>query len=169
MIVLKVFEAGQPALLYIVPALFVSVFGTAVYRGEFKDVWSYSEHIEEYKGEDQDDESDEEYVHDSDDSYDEWEDHVEQQRSFVEDELDTDTDDLDLLVSDLTKEPTVLYEFARSDDEDDDTFIIDAEDDDDEEEANELFMGYATVTTEEIEVLAKDRLAEPRAWYSDDE
>ena len=32
---------GQPALLYIVPSMFVSVLTTGLLRGELKDMWEY--------------------------------------------------------------------------------------------------------------------------------
>ncbi|TFK74045.1 hypothetical protein BDN72DRAFT_813704 [Pluteus cervinus] len=43
MVVLHVFKAAQPALLYLSPACIISLFLTAVVRGEFKDVWSWSD------------------------------------------------------------------------------------------------------------------------------
>ena len=33
----------QPALLYIVPACFIASFGTAIYKGQLKELWNYSE------------------------------------------------------------------------------------------------------------------------------
>ena len=38
---------GQPALLYIVPSMFTSVFTTGVLRGELKDMWEYRSNNEE--------------------------------------------------------------------------------------------------------------------------
>ena len=81
--------------------------------------------------------------------------------------METDSDDIEVLASDLKRPVSrslITYEFADSEDEDDDTFIIDG--DEDEEE---LFIHYAMVSNEEIAILAKDRLTEPRAWYSDEE
>lgn len=168
-VVLKIFGVGQPALLYIVPSLLLGVYGTGLAKGELKDLWGYSEHIEEYKPESDKnlEESDEEYVNESDDSYDEWEDRVESERAAAFNEVETDSDDIEVLASDLKRPVSrslITYEFADSEDEDDDTFIIDG--DEDEEE---LFIHYAMVSNEEIAILAKDRLTEPRAWYSDEE
>mmetsp|Transcript_16076 Transcript_16076/g.30366 ORF Transcript_16076/g.30366 Transcript_16076/m.30366 type:complete len:390 (+) Transcript_16076:3378-4547(+) len=47
MFVMIKFEAAQPALLYLVPACLGSSFMTAVVRGELKDMFAYSEEIEE--------------------------------------------------------------------------------------------------------------------------
>lgn len=40
---LLVFKQGQPALLYLVPGVLLSVYGTAYYRGEVGEVWRYTE------------------------------------------------------------------------------------------------------------------------------
>merc|ERR1711865_940453 len=50
--VMTFFQAAQPALLYIVPFCLAGSFGTAFARGEFSDVWSYSEETEEESEED---------------------------------------------------------------------------------------------------------------------
>ena len=49
---------GQPALLYLVPCLLISVYGTAIYLGDLKLLWGYNEIIEETKGAEDDDEGD---------------------------------------------------------------------------------------------------------------
>ena len=43
MAVMVIFEAAQPALLYIVPYLLLSAMGYAAYRGELKMLWNYCE------------------------------------------------------------------------------------------------------------------------------
>ncbi|EME89445.1 uncharacterized protein MYCFIDRAFT_127641 [Pseudocercospora fijiensis CIRAD86] len=45
LIFMSVFQHAQPALLYLVPGVLTSVWGTALIRGEFKEVWEYSEAI----------------------------------------------------------------------------------------------------------------------------
>lgn len=40
---LLIFKRGQPALLYLVPGVLGSLYLTALARGEFKDIWSYTE------------------------------------------------------------------------------------------------------------------------------
>lgn len=40
---LMVYKRGQPALLYLVPGVLVSLSGTALVRGEFKELWRYTE------------------------------------------------------------------------------------------------------------------------------
>ena len=45
--VMHVFKHGQPALLYLVPGVLISLWGTAWVRGETKMMWEYSENIEE--------------------------------------------------------------------------------------------------------------------------
>ncbi|KXS94957.1 hypothetical protein AC579_7017 [Pseudocercospora musae] len=45
LIFMSVFQHAQPALLYLVPAVLTSVWGTALVRGEVKHVWDYSEAI----------------------------------------------------------------------------------------------------------------------------
>jgi minor histocompatibility antigen H13 len=42
-VVMIVFDHGQPALLYLVPGCILSVLGTTTYKGEFSDLWNFSE------------------------------------------------------------------------------------------------------------------------------
>jgi len=42
-VVMIVFDHGQPALLYLVPGCILSVLGTTFYKGEFNSLWEYSE------------------------------------------------------------------------------------------------------------------------------
>lgn len=42
-VVMLVFDHGQPALLYLVPGCILTVLGTAVYKGEFSLLWEHSE------------------------------------------------------------------------------------------------------------------------------
>jgi len=56
--VVHVFQHAQPALLYLVPAVLISVWGTALVKGEAKVMWNYTEEGEpdedaEKKGEDE--------------------------------------------------------------------------------------------------------------------
>ncbi|MCJ1475540.1 hypothetical protein MMC13_004203 [Lambiella insularis] len=41
--VMHVFRHGQPALLYLVPAVLISLWGTAFFRADFKTMWEYTE------------------------------------------------------------------------------------------------------------------------------
>lgn len=41
--VMSIFQHAQPALLYLVPGVLVSIWGTALVRGELKDMWNFSE------------------------------------------------------------------------------------------------------------------------------
>lgn len=41
------FKAAQPALLYLSPACILSVLGTALVRGEIKDVWRWTDEDEQ--------------------------------------------------------------------------------------------------------------------------
>ena len=41
--VMHVYQHGQPALLYLVPAVLCSLWGTALFRGEIKTMWAYTE------------------------------------------------------------------------------------------------------------------------------
>ncbi|MCJ1336620.1 hypothetical protein MMC09_001898 [Bachmanniomyces sp. S44760] len=45
--VMQVFHHGQPALLYLVPGVLGSIWGTALAKGELKTMWAYSEAEEE--------------------------------------------------------------------------------------------------------------------------
>jgi minor histocompatibility antigen H13 len=45
--VMHVFKHGQPALLYLVPGVLLSLWGTALFRGELKMMWEYTEVDEE--------------------------------------------------------------------------------------------------------------------------
>ena len=42
-IVMIIYEHGQPALLYLVPGCIISVMGTALAKGEFNYMWNFSE------------------------------------------------------------------------------------------------------------------------------
>jgi len=42
-VVMIVFDHGQPALLYLVPGCIFSVLITTTYKGEFSELWAYSE------------------------------------------------------------------------------------------------------------------------------
>ena len=42
-IVMIVFDHGQPALLYLVPGCILSVLSTTTYKGEFSELWNFSE------------------------------------------------------------------------------------------------------------------------------
>jgi minor histocompatibility antigen H13 len=45
--VMHVFQAAQPALLYLSPACILAVLGTALRRGEVAQVWAWSEEEEQ--------------------------------------------------------------------------------------------------------------------------
>merc|ERR1711871_1718751 len=49
--VMHVFEAAQPALLYIVPACIATSMAGAAVKGKFSELWNYSEGEEEADGE----------------------------------------------------------------------------------------------------------------------
>ncbi len=42
-IVMLIFDHGQPALLYLVPGCLIAVLGTSFYNKEFKEMWEFSE------------------------------------------------------------------------------------------------------------------------------
>lgn len=42
-IVMLVFEHGQPALLYLVPGCLFAVLGTAAFKGEISEMWNFDE------------------------------------------------------------------------------------------------------------------------------
>ena len=42
-VVMLVFDHGQPALLYLVPGCLIAVLGTALTKGEFKQMWEFDE------------------------------------------------------------------------------------------------------------------------------
>jgi minor histocompatibility antigen H13 len=42
-VVMLVFDHGQPALLYLVPGCIISVLGTTFYKGEFNELWEFKE------------------------------------------------------------------------------------------------------------------------------
>jgi minor histocompatibility antigen H13 len=42
-IVMLIFDHGQPALLYLVPGCLIAVLGTSFYNNEFKEMWEFSE------------------------------------------------------------------------------------------------------------------------------
>lgn len=193
MVVLFIFQKGQPALLYIVPCLFIGVSTVAYIRGEFKQIWNYKEELIEFnekprskkeiKEDDNevDDEFDSDYIESEiDESYDDWENKVEEGNLEEEEE-----NIIELLIKDQdprsTYKPPIIYEFGDdSDDDDDDTFIIDEETDEDDEEIlkfseedeededDEEIDDYF-VKQEEINILKKDNENIPRVWYADND
>lgn len=42
-VVMLVFDHGQPALLYLVPGCLIAVLGTALVKGEFTEMWEFNE------------------------------------------------------------------------------------------------------------------------------
>lgn len=44
---MNIFEAAQPALIYLVPFCLLTVMGLALAKGELKEVWDYTEEDEE--------------------------------------------------------------------------------------------------------------------------
>ncbi|KAK3099069.1 hypothetical protein LTR53_019151, partial [Teratosphaeriaceae sp. CCFEE 6253] len=44
--VMSVFKHAQPALLYLVPGVLVSLWGTALFRGEIKQMWTFTEAVD---------------------------------------------------------------------------------------------------------------------------
>jgi len=55
-VVMLIFEHGQPALLYLVPGCMISVLGTSFMMGEFQTMWDFDE--EEYIAADEDEQED---------------------------------------------------------------------------------------------------------------
>jgi uncharacterized protein YacL len=47
---MNIFDAAQPALIYLVPFCLLTVMGLAGAKGEFKEVWEYTEEDEEEEG-----------------------------------------------------------------------------------------------------------------------
>ncbi|KAF4549941.1 Signal peptide peptidase-like protein [Elsinoe fawcettii] len=47
LIIMHVFKHAQPALLYLVPGVLGSIWSTALFRGEVKDLWEYTEMVED--------------------------------------------------------------------------------------------------------------------------
>lgn len=58
--VMSVFHHAQPALLYLVPGVLLSLWGTALVRGEIKDMWDFSEAVTAEQIEDDQDNKDDE-------------------------------------------------------------------------------------------------------------
>ena len=50
LVVMHVFKHGQPALLYLVPGVLISLWGTAFAKGEVAQMWAYTEDVEEERG-----------------------------------------------------------------------------------------------------------------------
>lgn len=156
------FKSGQPALLYIVPSMIFGTIILALLRGELKQLFHYSEHIEEFDVKkidedesmvlittDEDTSEDDNYLYEHpNDSYDEWEAKVELKR--------LGTEDLHSLLEELIDE-----------DDDDDTFLINS----DPESGDELEEVEIVEEVNEIELfrLQNDLKQEPREWYSDEE
>merc|ERR1711967_91033 len=43
--VMSIFQHAQPALLYLVPCVLISLWGTGLVRGELKEMWQFSEAV----------------------------------------------------------------------------------------------------------------------------
>lgn len=150
---------GQPALLYIVPSIFVSVGVTALIRGEFAALWSFTEEIKEYTDtKEEEDTTDLDYeASDIDESYDEWEARVEVERDAAA--LGTTAAHRE------RARPPIVYEFG-DDSLDDDTFVIETDVDTDADDDDELIVIDSDISdAEDIEVLVEDNKSEPRVWY----
>lgn len=124
--VLYVYQTGQPALLYIVPCLLLGVMALGLVRGEFGQMFSYTEDIEEPSDTENDaeqdpDDEDSEYSV-GDDS--EWERLVEEKMEIDEEFEETDLDEIDLLIEDQSNPVQIPITYEFESDEDDDTFII---------------------------------------------
>lgn len=187
-------DKGQPALLYLVPSLFLGIFGLAFVRGEVDELWAYNEEIPEYKenseeekdeieevGEgftvtgpstmefelEEDEELDTDYsASDIDESYDEWEAKIEEHRSFL-DETDEDEDEED---EEETADGDVFvrYEFQETDDDrDDDTFMVEIDSDLESELERDMEADLESdeMSESEIDVLKTDTKSAPVQWY----
>ncbi|CCG25324.1 hypothetical protein CORT_0H02130 [Candida orthopsilosis Co 90-125] len=159
LVALNVYKVGQPALLYIVPSLLIGVSGYSYAKGEFDQLWSFSDSLkpfDEESGADSDD--DEEFVpEDIDDELDEFIAKVERKRA--QNELsETDIDDLYI-------------------EDDDDTFVIEVgggEEDSEEDSDDDLDTGNSDEDAvwefrEDLSLLIRDLNDEPREWYTSDE
>ncbi|KAM3415435.1 hypothetical protein BST61_g8957 [Cercospora zeina] len=60
LVFMSVFQHAQPALLYLVPGVLVSTWGTALLRGELKEMWQYSEDASEHETKSDDGETEKE-------------------------------------------------------------------------------------------------------------
>lgn len=111
-IVMHVTKSGQPALLYIVPCLFLGISYQAWKHGQFTELWQFNDDLEKLpekekeKGkndendedneeveEDEEEDADDDYQQESNDSYDDWEDRVEMKRQLDQNYDDDDDDD----------------------------------------------------------------------------
>ncbi|CAI5760697.1 unnamed protein product [Candida verbasci] len=117
--VLLVFKHGQPALLYLVPSLIIGVFGTALNRGELKELWNYSELISEYK-------KDKTYTEESDDE-EEDPDYIPIENEEIE--IDLDEEDYD--------DNTYIITIDERDDYDDESEEDDYDDESEEDDYDE--------------------------------
>ena len=52
LLVMQVFKHAQPALLYLVPGVLISLWATALFRGEVREMWEFSDGEEEEEEED---------------------------------------------------------------------------------------------------------------------
>ncbi|ODV77661.1 uncharacterized protein CANTADRAFT_92079 [Suhomyces tanzawaensis NRRL Y-17324] len=163
---------GQPALLYIVPSMFVGISLLATIRGEMSKLLSFDETIKEFDEKNydnigQDDESDSDYNFSGDDSLDEWIDRVEEDRN-------EDATDIDEFLKQAPKTlPRVVYTFNSDSesDEEDDTYIIGEEEESDIEDLEDLEAVDELLVVEESELILikKDLKKEVREVYSDEE
>lgn len=153
--VMHITKTGQPALLYIVPLLFIGLGLQAWRLDDFRKVWDFNDDFEKLpKSIDEQDEDveDEDYANQSDDSYDDWEDRVEVKRALLEQETDIDNDE------------DIIYQFLSSD-EDDDTFII-GEDDDDQEDEDDDFVVDDEIDI--VQILRLDLNIPVVEWYNEE-
>ncbi|KAI5958479.1 hypothetical protein CANMA_004205 [Candida margitis] len=164
LVALNVYQTGQPALLYIVPSLLLGISGYSFAKGEFSQLWNFSDSLEPFKkesGSDSDDEyDDEEFVPDEiDDEMDEFIAKVERKRA--EEELN-ETDIDDLYIED--EDDTFVIEIEEEDDDEGD-----GEEDEEDEEDEDSDGDDALEFREDLILLMKDLKDEPKEWYSSDE
>lgn len=130
----QIYAVGQPALLYIIPSMAISILVVGKLRGELSTLFAYTESLKPLPPSESvslNDESGENMEQDEDYSVgedSEWERIVEEHLELDEDFADTDLDEIDLLIQDQGApiQLPITYEFDS--DDDDDTFIIESGD-----------------------------------------
>ncbi|KAG5419942.1 hypothetical protein I9W82_001822 [Candida metapsilosis] len=159
LVALNVYKRGQPALLYIVPSLVLGVSGYSYIKGEFDQLWNFSDSLkpfDEHKGDDSEDDDEEFVPEDINDELDEFIAKVERKRAQDEGLSETDIDDL--YVED--DDDTFVIEVDEGDGVD-----IDSEDSDEEDEEDDAVLEFR----EDLSLLIRDLNDEPREWYTSEE
>jgi minor histocompatibility antigen H13 len=125
LLVMSIWQHAQPALLYLVPGVLLSIWSTALVRGEVKEMWAYTEEVNGEASEDdadaktkRSDDSKKTDAKDEPQSADSWWDYAKfeiiglSRPDEVSEKKDQDKKDADALKAKATKDPDSIFSIS---------------------------------------------------------